>query len=152
MMLEGAPTVRRAEIVRIVQTVYETMLGSAVSPAPDADLNHLSPLTAAVHYVGAWKGALIVECSGTQASRWAERLMPLQPPASAEDARDGLSELSNVIAGNLKPLLPPGVSLSMPSVVEGTNHKLHLPASGEHEAITLADEFGRFRIALILFP
>jgi hypothetical protein len=37
--------------------------------------------------------------------------MDVPLPVAAEDARDSLGELCNVLAGNLKPLLPQGVGL-----------------------------------------
>src|SRR5262245_27358814 len=119
----------RTDVAAIVQNVYATMLGIDASLVSDANFSPESPLTAAVHYAGAWKGALVLECAAPQATCWAERLLPVAPPVSPEDARDGLGELANMIAGNLKPLLLPGVSLSMPSVIEGTDHKLRLPGA-----------------------
>ena len=137
------------QAVRIVQNVFETMLGAGVSAATAGPFRFDSPLTGVVHYSGAWKGALILECSAAQATHWAERLMPLDPPLSIDDASDGLAELTNMIAGNLKPLLPPGVSLSMPSVIAGPNHRLRLPVPYQSEALGFADAAGPFRIALV---
>ena len=137
------------QVTAIVQNVYQTMLETVAMPVADTGIDSESPLTAAVHYVGNWKGALILECSEQQASRWAERLLPLAPPISKEDVRDGLGELANVIAGNLKPLLSPGVSLSMPSVIEGADHRLRLPGTHAREEIILADESGPFRITVV---
>lgn len=141
----------RESLARIVERVYETMLGAPAHADPQRQLRLESPLTAAVHYTGGWKGALVLECSAAQAARWSGQLMPLPPPLSQEDVRDGLGELTNMIAGNLKPLLPPAVSLSMPSVIEGTGHKLHLPGAEICEAMDFRDESGPFRIALVRF-
>jgi len=140
-----------ADLARIVRDVFQTMMGYAAEPATHAEFHATAPLTAAVHYAGAWKGALVIECSGRQAARWAEGFMPLTGPATSEDARDGLAEIANVIAGNLKPFLPPGASLSMPSVIEGTDHKLRLPESCHREAFLFADEADPFRISLAVF-
>jgi len=137
-----------AQAVRIVQNVFETMLGAGALPSHAEDLHFESPLTGVVHYAGAWKGALILECSLAQATRWARKLMPLDPPLSIDDASDGLAELTNMIAGNLKPLLPPGVSLSMPAVIVGPNHRLRLFGT-KCEALGFLDGTGPFRIALV---
>ena len=136
---------------KIVGNVYLTMIGSSTHPAEPAGIAFDSPLTGAVYYAGAWKGALVLECCERQAIGWAERLMSLTPPVAPEDARDGLGELTNMIAGNLKPMLPPGVSLSMPSVVEGAGHKLRILGAHETETFAFADESGPFRIALVRF-
>jgi len=152
MMLALSDDVLGSQASSIVQNVFMTMLGAAVEPVPETELAVESPLTAAIHYVGAWKGALILECSAAQATRWAAQLMPITPPISLEDARDGLGELTNMISGNLKPLLPPGVGLSIPSVIDGAGHKLHLPGAEPRGSLTFCDESGPFRIGLVLFP
>ena len=136
-------------LTSVVESVYQTMLGATARPASTTGCDFESPLTAAVYYVGAWQGALVLECSAAQAERWAGLLMPLTPPLSREDTHDGLGELTNMIAGNLKPMLPPGISLSMPSVIEGSDHKLHLLGTRLCEALTFADESGPFRIGLL---
>lgn len=92
---------------------------------PQADIERYE-LTAAVYYAGAWKRALLLECSLEQAMEWGSRLMELPAPVAVKDARDGLGELCNVIAGNLKPLLPPGVGLSTPSVVRSAGYSLRV--------------------------
>jgi len=40
--------------------------------------------------------------------------------------RDALGELANMLAGNLKSVLPSGVVLSMPSVIEGSDYSLRI--------------------------
>ncbi len=79
----------------------------------------------------------------------AARLLPLPPPLALEDVRDAPGEMANVIAGNLKPLLPPGVGLSMPSVVQGDDYRLGVCGGTLTERLNLEDESGEFRITLI---
>jgi CheY-specific phosphatase CheX len=108
-----------------------------------------STFTASVFYAGAWQGALILDCTREQAMEWSARLMSLDPPISLDDARDGLGELTNVMAGNLKPLLPPGVGLSIPSVVQGSDYSLRLCGGNLTETLCFEDQYGTFRITLI---
>ena len=143
-----APLRENAEAV--VRNVFETMLGLAIGPAAEVHASFEAPLTAAVYYVGVWKGALVLECSTRQAVKWAEFLMSLAPPASLQDARDGLAELANMIAGNLKPLLTPGVSLSIPSVVEGMDHKLRILGDVHREVLGFEDDGAGFRVSLVM--
>ena len=151
MKVERSDAALGTEVARIVESVYRTMLDATAQVVPDTELCLEFPLTAAVQYVGAWKGALILECSSHQAMLWAERLLPVDHPISRDEAHDGLGELTNVIAGNLKPLLPGGVSLSMPAVIEGSDYRLCLLGPLDREAVTFADESGRFRVAIIRF-
>jgi chemotaxis protein CheX len=149
MNAEVANEVLRSSIASITHTVFETMLRVPITAASSGRKCFEAPLTAAVYYAGSWKGALVVECSTEQASRWASRLMSLTPPILADDVRDGLGELTNMIAGNVKPLLASGLGISIPSVVEGNNHKLRIVGACQSEALDFEDEGGPFRITLL---
>lgn len=67
-----------------------------------------------------------------------------------EGARDSLGELCNVLAGNLKPLLPPGVGLSTPSVVKGADYSLRVFGDTLCECLHFADSGDDFRVTLII--
>ena len=61
--------------------------------------------------------------------------------------------LANVLGGNLKSVLPRGVVLSMPSVVEGGDYTLH--AGGGNacvERVGCRSTDGVFRITLVELP
>jgi CheY-specific phosphatase CheX len=133
----------------VTQDVYASLLGIDVWRAADTESALAELLTAAVYYAGAWKGALVVECSKAQARRWAARLMETGSLASDEDALDGLTELVSTIAGSLKPLLPRGVDLSTPLVVEGAGHRLRL-RGGRTAKLEFEDGLGRFRVTLAM--
>jgi chemotaxis protein CheX len=138
----------RNEIAATVQTVFETMFDRAArfSESSGAPAGYF---TAAVYYAGAWQGALLLECSAAQAESWAARLMLLPGPVSADDARDGLGEVANVIAGNLKAVLPPGVGLSIPSVVQGSDYSLRICGGNLTERLVFEEELGAFCVTLV---
>ena len=121
----------RPGILQITETVFSTMLGLTTRPADSPSENERYELTAAVYYAGAWKGALLLECSLRQATEWGSRLMQIPGPVAVGDARDSVAELCNVLAGNLKPLLPPGVGLSTPSVVKGADYTVETVVGAE---------------------
>ncbi len=130
-------------------SVYRTMLHVNLRVVVERSPTMENCYTGAVYYAGAWKGALLVECSGEQAMDWAARFLSLDPPVRVDDARDGLGELTNVLAGNLKPLLPPGVGLSMPCVVQGRDYSLRMCGGGLSESLCFTDGFAPFRITLL---
>ncbi len=138
-------------LIQITESVFETMLGSAVTRLEQAEIALEVPLTAAVYYAGAWKGAVLLECSGRQATVWSGHLMDQTEPSPA-DARDGLGEVANMLAGNLKPLLPPGVGISIPSVVEGSDYSLRVCGGNLTQQIVFADALGPFRVTLVKVP
>jgi chemotaxis protein CheX len=71
------------------------------------------------------------------------------PAAIDDDVRDVMGELANMVAGNLKSLLPRGVDLSMPSVVEGSDYSLRVCGVNAVERMTFSSTTGIFRITLI---
>jgi CheY-specific phosphatase CheX len=139
----------RDGISQVAVAVYETMLDVCLRAAAPPCAPAPNSFTAAVYYAGTWKGAMLLECSREQAMDWAARLMSIQPPISPDDTRDGLGELTNVLAGNLKPLLPPGVGLSIPCVVEGSDYSLRICGGNLSESLYFEDQFGSFRITLV---
>jgi chemotaxis protein CheX len=140
----------RPGISEITGAVFSTMLEISLCPVDRGPESERYELTAAVYYVGAWQGALLLECSTEQAMEWGSRLMGLASPIAVEDARDSLGELCNVLAGNLKPLLPQGVGLSTPSVVRGADYTLRVCNTTLCERLHFADPLGDFRVTLII--
>jgi CheY-specific phosphatase CheX len=139
----------REGIAQVAESVFDTLLHLALCPSADPWEAPKHTFTGAVYYAGTWKGALLVECACEQAMDWAARFMSLVPPISLDDARDGLGELTNVMAGNLKPLLPPGVGISLPSVVQGSDYSLRLCGGNLSEKLCFRDRLGLFRITLV---
>ncbi|MGB9604745.1 MAG: chemotaxis protein CheX [Bryobacteraceae bacterium] len=143
----------REDAVRVVSDVFRTMLGIEVEPVeapwpPPEDMVNVT-----VHYAGAWKGALLLECTRRQACHFTARLVGIEPPQDLnDDVRDAVGELANMIAGNLKPVLPPGVVLSMPTLVEGTDYALRILGGNLAGMIAFACPSGVFWVSLIEAP
>jgi chemotaxis protein CheX len=142
--------VYRDDLARVVESVFQTMIDLEVAvsdapwtPSPDV-------ITAAVHFAGEWRGAVLVECDARLACHFANRLMGIDLPAAIDDdVRDAMGELANMVAGNLKSVLPRGVGLSMPSVVEGSDYTLRVCGAKAVERLTFSSPLGAFRITLI---
>jgi len=140
----------RDDLARVVESVFQTMidLEVAVSDAPWA--RSPDTITAAVHFAGDWRGAALVECDAPQACHFATRFMGIALPATIDDdVRDAMGELANMVAGNLKSVLPRGVGLSMPSVVEGSDYTLRVCGAKAVERLIFSSALGAFRITLI---
>jgi CheY-specific phosphatase CheX len=77
-------------------------------------------LTAAVYLTGEWVGAACVHVEPEQACAFAGHFLGMPAPdAVSDDVRDVMGELANMIAGNLKCTLAPGIRVSVPSVTDG---------------------------------
>ena len=135
----------RADVCQIVDDVFGAMLDMKVEPATAAWSPDMDLVTSVVHFTGAWKGAILLECTLEQAFHMTARFMPVPRPTSMnDDVRDALGELANMLAGNLKSVLTPGESLSMPSVVAGTDYTLSICGGNISNRLAFSGEAGTF--------
>ena len=142
-----------AETQQIVVDVFTSMLKMDVERVALPGDNHNSPvLTAAVHFVGSWKGALRIECTPEQTFEYTRRLLGVDLPTEVnEDVCDAFGELANMIGGNLKAVLPPVVQLSMPSVVKGVDYAMRICHAVPACKLAFQSELGAFQVTLVEF-
>lgn len=140
----------QAEVTRIVEDVFRTMLDMRVEQCPKASSPAPGTLTASVHFAGEWRGAVLLQCRPAQAFVFTSRLMAgVRPIRVDADVRDVLGELANMLGGNLKSVLPPGVALSMPSVVEGSDYAVHICGGNAATTVSFASDLGAFWVTLV---
>lgn len=140
----------RDDLVQIVRTVFRTMMDLDVEAAGTVWTHPPDMITSAVHFAGDWRGATLVECGAPLACRFAERFMGIPEPAAVDDdVRDVMGELANMVAGNLKSLLPKGVDLSMPTVVEGKDYSLRVCGQNLVERSAFQSPAGGFCVTLV---
>lgn len=117
----------QTEIAQIVSNVFLTMVAMEVEATDEQWTPKPGTMTAAIFFAGSWKGAVLVECSEEQARRWTSQLMSIpEPPSITDDVRDALGEIVNMVGGNLKSVIPAGVGLSMPTVVQGRDYSMKI--------------------------
>ena len=120
-------------IADIVATVWETVLGMQVELDESMHLATVPehPTYAGIVQIhGAWEGAIAVQCSEALARRTAMTMFDLTPDdVTTAELHDSLGEITNMIGGNLKALLPEPCLLGLPVVVEGRDYRLRLPGS-----------------------
>jgi chemotaxis protein CheX len=115
------------ELAQIVESVFGTMMGLEAGECGVPWFPSGDRLTSAVQLTGDWNGAVLLECDRKQACRFAGRFLSIDSPEMVNDVvRDVLGELANMIGGNLKCVLMPGIRLSMPSVVDGSDYCLRV--------------------------
>ena len=139
----------RTDLIRIVVSVFQTMLNMEAEPVPNVWESGRDIITGAVYIAGAWRGAVLIECKPAQALDFARRFTGVEAPLGMEDMRDMLGELTNMLAGNLKSVWPHGVCLSMPSVVQGTDYLLRVCGEWAAEQIHFLSPAGSFCVTLL---
>lgn len=109
------------DLIAMIEAVWHSVLDSPVAPAPGSPMAAGPFLAATVTISGGWRGRVTLCCSAALA-RWAAAAMFQSPLAAAGDRelRDAVGELANILAGNVKGLLPASTTLSLPEIACGT--------------------------------
>jgi CheY-specific phosphatase CheX len=150
MLTKSSIEIQMGELAQVVGYVFQTMLCLEVSQSDQPWIPGGDQLTATIHLAGDWKGALALECGHKQACAFSGRFLSMDPPQVVDDVvRDVLGELANMIGGNLKCVLAGGLKLSMPSVVDGPDHRLRVCRAGVKERLVFACVEGAFSVAVL---
>lgn len=136
------------QISELVTSVFSTMLEAEVSAVPQ---EHPDPaVTALIAFGGNWHGGFELRLDYSSAVTLAQRFLQADDMSEFnDDVRDAIGELANVIAGNLKAILPLGTTLGAPSIVEGKDYAIRI--CGQHivGASSFASSLGSFDIRLV---
>ncbi len=127
--------IRREELVVLTEQIWDSMLQIPLQPidelaaldAGTADSKTQENLSACVQIMGAWRGAVRLDCSCRFAGRTAAAFLGLsEQEVLREQMLDALGEVTNMVAGSIKPLLPGPCHISLPSVVDGFDYELNI--------------------------
>jgi CheY-specific phosphatase CheX len=150
MPAEARVEIHASDLAQIVQSVFDTMLTMRTVESETAWYPGSDRVTARVDLSGAWTGAVLLECGRGQACRFASRFLSVDPPDSVDDVvRAALSELANMIGGNLKCVMTPGIQLSMPSVVDGSDSSMLFRGLELRERVALDSAEGVFWVTVV---
>jgi chemotaxis protein CheX len=114
----------REEIEEIVQMIWSTLVDMPIVPGGDAVRSDESTVTGIVNIDGAWHGAVFVRCPLALAARVTSSMLQSGDGPSLDDVCDVLGELTNMVAGNVKALLPHPSVLSLPTVAFGSDYEI----------------------------
>lgn len=116
------------DIAAIAAMVMESIVGVVLEPVSGQIPRDRPALTGCVHIAGEWNGAVLVECELPLARRMTAVLFGrAEGDVSLDDVRDALGEITNMVGGNVKALLPAPSRLSLPTVVEGADYAVTVP-------------------------
>lgn len=105
------------DILTVTNNVFQTMLGVEATLDGDSGRSESDPITGCVQITGQWKGAVMVQTSRDFSSDAACKMLSMEADdVELIDRQEALAELTNVIGGNIKGLVPGPSSLSLPSV------------------------------------
>ncbi len=136
------------QIAEITRDVWSSFLSMELELGPPAPLSGATS-TGCVHISGEWNGTVFVQCSVEHASAAAEAMFMAEPGTLGDDeVSDALGELTNMIGGNIKSLLPEPSKLSIPSVANGENYTVRVPGAHLVDAVTLVGPAGPVNLSL----
>jgi len=114
----------QATLQEIAESIWSSFLELELRPVADHSgfATTTSLLTGQVALQGDWQGFLTLVCAKPIARKAAAAMFNIAP-ARLDDAElhDTVGELTHILAGNLKSLLPAPCHLSLPVVTEGYN-------------------------------
>ncbi len=119
--------IRQQDLIAMNEQIWSSMLGITIvtSESTEVPLHGASFIGACVQLVGAWQGAVLVDCSRALALRAAQSFQgKREQEVSVDEVRDTVGELANMAAGSLKALLPQPTHISLPSVADGSDYDL----------------------------
>ncbi len=142
------------QMADVVESVWLSTIGLTITPAatfapPDEASDKF--MFGRVHISGAYTGVVTITCPQALARQAMSIMCDVdQDTLTESEVRDALGELTNMIGGNVKSLLPGPSSLSLPEVAHGFDPGTNTPGSsavhqvgfdclGELLLVTLAD-------------
>ena len=145
-------TVSAADITSIAQDVWSSFLQMELETHP---LGHEAPalegrtMTGTVHVSGEWSGSVFLEVPSDLAQVSAEAMFAADPGSlTGDEVCDALGELTNMVGGNIKSLLPAPSKLSIPSVAEGVSYTVRVPGAVLVEKVALVCAGGPLHISV----
>jgi len=144
--------IEEGRLSNAVETIWSTMLGleANLSQTMMAGRLKATTMTGCIYITGAWRGAVKVECSSGLARRVAAIMFGADAcDVTSDQINDALGELTNIIGGNIKALLPEPSHLSMPAVTEGTDYLFSVPGSRPMAEMSFTCEGKPFQVTIL---
>ena len=113
-----------SDIADIVSTIWSTLIDVPIERGGGDGPSDDSTVTGIVHIEGAWHGAILVRCPLALASLVTDAMFQGDGDPSTEEVRDAVGELTNMVAGNVKALLPAPSAISLPTVAFGKQYEI----------------------------
>lgn len=106
------------------------------------------PVTAYIKISGNWQGMVFVVMEWDLAQQLAEKMFSCEKGrASKDEINDAISEMTNIIGGNLKSLLPQPSQLSLP-IVDKNEGRLGFPFAEQISQVVFQCLGSKFKVSI----
>lgn len=139
------------DIETITRTVLTTMLEMDVARREPGELEGAEHrLTGCVQITGAWQGAVVLQASASLATQFASRMLAIPwQDVVVDDLCDALAEVTNMIGGNVKSLLPGPSYLSLPSITSGDDFDFRVTGTVRVNEVPFQCESGLLNVLVV---
>jgi chemotaxis protein CheX len=146
-------------VCQATKEVFETMLGLEAEFQADymekaGEGTNEGPI-GIIGLVGEWTGTAVVSCTAPLACTISSELFMAEYSSVTDEVLDAISEMTNMIIGNLKNSLENclgQMGLSIPAVVFGRNFATRKSGGGQWYSIQFTVEGERFTVQVCLVP
>ncbi len=140
-------------LYQIIDDTWNSTLGFQVERRPGLKPDVAGAMNVRVKIAGAWEGEVRLRCPVGLARLIAAATFQAEAESANQDEiLDALSELVHIIGGNLKTLLPPPVTLSLPSLCDPAKGGAEFPSRQLVCELTLQSRGYPFAVALMGGP
>jgi chemotaxis protein CheX len=108
---------------------FATMMGATLVALEEGETRILAEVTGMVGIAGQVRAVFSLSCSLNSATKLSSRMLGVSLEEAAALKCDAVGEICNIIAGYFKAKVGLGdlCSLSVPTVLAGTNYQIHAP-------------------------
>ena len=110
------------DIEEVAVSIWSAMFGESLSLTPGGEMGTDHFVTSFIAISGAWTGAVIAQFPAPLAATLTAALYDSPSEPTLDDIRDALGEIGNILAGNIKALMPEPSGLSLPAVAFGSDY------------------------------
>ena len=130
------------------QHCYKTMMNIDIHPEAPSLKRHPYPMydiSGVIGLSGHAQGAISLSYPQDVAEQTIKKLLGNPETLSEEDMSDGIGEIANIVAGNVKKHLTKfDLSISLPNVIIGKNHSLAGQSGSPTIVVPFTCELGNF--------
>lgn len=108
--------IAREDLMALVDQTWQTLFGDPIAESDDPTIPRWD-IRSQIAIRGAWNGLVTLLFPAEAAEEIACRMLEAKPgELGADEIRDAAGEMANILAGNLKSMLPQPSSLGLPVV------------------------------------
>lgn len=132
--------VSAAQIEDIVKMIWSTLLDVPIEKGGAPGPSDASTVTCVVSVDGAWHGAILLRCPLALATLVTTAMLQGDDEPTFDEVSDALGELTNMVAGNVKALLPQPSAISLPTVALGSHYEISVVGARTVATVALVSE------------